>query len=575
MASISSRQFAELAGISARKAGAALARIARRDNEAWRDAHLAVRMIAGRGGRSGLQYEVEVDSLPDGLKERFKASSNLPVAALPATSSAAKRTLYLAVLNKPLSHKKGSRERAQAIRALATMPILDPETGALKTFGARSLQRLVASYDVHGVAGLGRKRRADAGGDRVVVSRKWDRAAASLPRETKVAIRAEVVAYIRAQHKNHESVGNIAFKARQKLGGLSREHGVEPPPGACDIPRAMIEAETAYRKAAQRRLDAKAFADDLPGIRRTREGARPMEVVFGDVHPIDVLLCEFDGLQRYAVGISWWDMATNRVWMSVLVLPKGQGVRNEHVIDSFIEMALAWGLPGTLYIDNGSEYNFAEFIEDALLLASNTGQRVIVKAIPYNARAKPIEGVFISATHPVQDANGNDTVVSNMQAGTGPAWFLLSTKQVFRPLIWQKRIPYEFQALVSSNESEVFTRDQYLYGVRARVNAGFGLWQTAFGSQAPLTAANYAAARQAMMSLRGDRGGILGVMPNVLVVPPSLEPNARTLLKATSVAELVGSTGPLMEAIAGPGLAVPITNVWYESADLIVTPYLA
>lgn len=171
---------------------------------------------------------------------------------------------------------------------------------------------------------------------------------------------------------------------------------------------------------------------------------------------------------------------------------------------------------------------------------------------------------FFSATHPVGGANGVYTVISNMQAGAGPAWFLLDTTQAFRPLIWQKRIPYEFQMLVSSTDTEVFARDRYLYGVRARVNTGFGLWQLAFGSQAPLSADNYAAARAAMMSLRGDRGGILGVTPNLLVVPPSLESDARTLLKATSVAQIV--TG---------GNAVPVTNVWHESANLIVTPFLA
>lgn len=65
--------------------------------------------------------------------------------------------------------------------------------------------------------------------------------------------------------------------------------------------------------------------------------------------------------------------------------------------------------------------------------------------------------------------------------------------------------------------------DEYLYGVRARANAGFGLWQLAFGSRAPLTAANYAAARASMSSIKGDQGRVLGIRPNVLVVPPALE----------------------------------------------------
>ncbi len=182
---------------------------------------------------------------------------------------------------------------------------------------------------------------------------------------------------------------------------------------------------------------------------------------------------------------------------------------------------------------------------------------------------------FFSANHPIQNGNSVDAVVSNMQAGSGPAWFLLDTTQAFRPLIWQKRIPYEFQALIQSTDTEVFIRDEYLYGVRARVNAGFGLWQLAFGSQAPLSADNYAAARAAMMSLRGDRGGILGVMPNLLVVPPSLEENARTLLRATTIAEVVGGSVPVTGGTAAPGAVVPVTNVWHQSADLLVTPFLA
>ena len=108
---------------------------------------------------------------------------------------------------------------------------------------------------------------------------------------------------------------------------------------------------------------------------------------------------------------------------------------------------------------------------------------------------------FFSAAHPVGTAGGgyNAGVASNMQAGTGPAWFLLCTNQAMRPVIWQKRIPYEFQSLVSPTDANVFFRDEYFYGVRARVNAGYGLWQLAFGSQAPLSADNYAAARTAMM----------------------------------------------------------------------------
>jgi phage major head subunit gpT-like protein len=116
-------------------------------------------------------------------------------------------------------------------------------------------------------------------------------------------------------------------------------------------------------------------------------------------------------------------------------------------------------------------------------------------------------------------------------------------------------------------EPNVFIRNEYIYGIDARVNVGVGLWQTAFGSLAPLTAENYAAARQSMQLLRGDQGALLGITPNLLVVPPQLESAARTLLKATSVSTYDPSVPDMP--------AVPVTNIWHESADLLVTPYVA
>lgn len=61
-------------------------------------------------------------------------------------------------------------------------------------------------------------------------------------------------------------------------------------------------------------------------------------------------------------------------------------------------------------------------------------------------------------------------------------WFVLSTKGFIRPIILQMRSPVEFSSLEAASESG-FMRDQYVYGVRARYNAGYGLWQMAYGSR--------------------------------------------------------------------------------------------
>ena len=70
----------------------------------------------------------------------------------------------------------------------------------------------------------------------------------------------------------------------------------------------------------------------------------------------------------------------------------------------------------------------------------------------------------------------------------------------------QEREKYEFQNVNRLNDERVFMTDNFLYGIRARVNAGFGLWQLAHASREALNAANYAAIRAQMQTLTGDQG---------------------------------------------------------------------
>jgi phage major head subunit gpT-like protein len=164
---------------------------------------------------------------------------------------------------------------------------------------------------------------------------------------------------------------------------------------------------------------------------------------------------------------------------------------------------------------------------------------------------------YFDEDHPIELVPGQEPVsVSNMQDGTDPAWFLLDTSRGVRPIIWQEREKYEFQSITDSNDHHVFMNDEYVYGVRARVNAGFGLWQLAYGSKAPLNAANYAAARAAMMDFKSDGGRVLGVKPSIMVVPPSLEDAALHLLNT--------------ETKDGGG-----SNPWKGTVELVVTPYIA
>lgn len=169
---------------------------------------------------------------------------------------------------------------------------------------------------------------------------------------------------------------------------------------------------------------------------------------------------------------------------------------------------------------------------------------------------------FFDEDHPVGDGEQPPVAVSNVQSGSGPAWFLLDCSRMVKPLIFQEREPYKFVRKDGETDDNVFMRREFLYGVDARVNAGFGLWQLAFGSKADLTPENYETARAAMQSLKGDNGRPLGVNPTHLVVPTALEGAARRLLKNGT------------RVITVDGTPVPLANEWVESAELIVTPYL-
>jgi len=157
---------------------------------------------------------------------------------------------------------------------------------------------------------------------------------------------------------------------------------------------------------------------------------------------------------------------------------------------------------------------------------------------------------FFDSDHPV----GNSTV-SNVQAGSSSPWFLLDTSRALKPLIYQKRKDYKFTPLVKDDDPNVFWKKEYVYGVDARANVGFGFWQMAFGSKAALTKENFVAARQSMSLLASDEGRPLGLRPGLLVVGPGNEQAANELIKAERNA--AGATNTLQNAV-----------------DILVTPYI-
>jgi phage major head subunit gpT-like protein len=138
----------------------------------------------------------------------------------------------------------------------------------------------------------------------------------------------------------------------------------------------------------------------------------------------------------------------------------------------------------------------------------------------------------------------------------GTPWFLLSTNQSVKPIIYQERKAPMFTTKDRETDDNVFNERRFVYGADLRCNVGYGFPQMAWGSRQTLNAANYAIARAAIQNMRGDGGRPLGLVPNLLVVPPSLESAALKLLNS--------------EYAAGGE-----TNEWKGTAEPLVVPWLA
>ncbi|HEY4294519.1 Mu-like prophage major head subunit gpT family protein [Luteibacter sp.] len=144
---------------------------------------------------------------------------------------------------------------------------------------------------------------------------------------------------------------------------------------------------------------------------------------------------------------------------------------------------------------------------------------------------------FFATNHPVLNAAGKPVNQSNVDdvADGGPAWYVLDTRRALKPLIFQDRKKPNFVAQVAETDENVFSRAEYVYGVDARGNAGYGFWQQAYSSNKPLNAANLEAAITAMTGRVGDNDRKLGINPSVLVVPSTMEFAAAALLKSLLV----------------------------------------
>ena len=437
--------LADLAGINRWNANNSLKRC--HTGSTWRKTALRVRMVDSVGGNSGKAYQVFAPSLPSELAAAWKAAHPdlfrkedvnkliKPVSAENRiTESSARRRgaiikgEFIEALIKPaLIHPKRSPARAEAARKLCAESITFPN-GKTKTYDLKGITRLISKYERGGISALIRAPRTEKP-TRVIVSRDFDKTAPFTDAE-KEEIWVELRQFIKDQFLGtHNTIPGIEGFANVKLVELCRAKGWA---GAslqnCHVGIAQVRKFKYLRIAAAKTLDAGKYADHFKlRVMRGRKGLEPMEIVMGDVHPVDIITLREDESEATARMVAWLDLATNRVFYTLFLFEKGKTITQTHIAYSFVQMVRAWGLPSILYLDNGSEYIWKEMMDgfsrlsmmvrefhdfraycmepadleqriqqaDNEDLATDDTPRAVVRSIPHNPTGKaPIEGLF-------------------------------------------------------------------------------------------------------------------------------------------------------------------------------------
>ena len=391
---LSTSEFAQTATISLQAARRALRDSLR--GRQWRERHLNVRHVLVAGGRSGLGYEVEAASLPRELTLGVAPASPSPQSG-PITERSTARgqneivLKRLALITPALQHPAQSRLRSEAVGRASFEALKSP----------RTLYRWISQYEAHGLRGLARATGCKAAERRVCVSRQFDQefraAGYSDDLLAKIAVVYDKsVKGLWMSRAEQAGVTEIQRLAEFLLLEICETHGLTLPASGIHVSRRSVERFAHYRVVNQRKNDRKAYDDAKPRIRRDWTGLAPMERVVADVKHLDVIVKREDGSPAWPKIVAFMDAGTGRVFAHPVLLERGEGVRQEHVIEAFLEMVSQrdWGFPQGLYLDNGSEFGALVKIDSALQLLNQPGARTLIFARPYNASAKPIESLF-------------------------------------------------------------------------------------------------------------------------------------------------------------------------------------
>lgn len=403
MSFLGADQFAEVMGITDRAARKIYANALQ--GKPWRGETLPVVALPGqRGGKGGVVWGLALDKCSPALRAKLEAANpdlkaplNAPVNRAFQPWQFEEQLSRLEVIRPILATDKRSTARDIAYRQAAAQPRVI--AGQVGYHAEGTLRDWVRLYEAKGAAGLMPAQRKDRGEKRVLITREWD-GGIDLPEADRAKIAQALNEKARSMIANDGTSNREVIRICERwlvcacLDAGSQFTRAQLGP-ICGLNQKWAGQFDHYRLLHTKTKDHKAWQDyAVPRIARALPD-RPMDVLIGDVHYVDIAIAEGKEPVRARL-IAWMDAASHFIWVTPVFLGKGQGVRQEDVAESLSQVALCphGGIPMEYYLDNGSEYSALSSAMARLSVAADL-QFGVTLAKPYAAQSKGlIEGCF-------------------------------------------------------------------------------------------------------------------------------------------------------------------------------------
>jgi len=323
MKTVSPKEFADRLGISVQAARKAFLNASR--GNTWRGHCLPVMVEAkSQGGAGGKVWALNLDAAAPEIQALFdQEPREIDCPARPILGGSISPAAFnvqadrLALIRPILETPARSEARKKAYAIAASNSGRNQKT----------LANWVSDVERDGASALLAGPRSDKGQKRVLITRKWDNGVGLADAEKQsIADRLalEARSMIANDGTSRREVARLSEVSLQRLSAAAGSPvALSQLAKICRLNDKWAKPFEQYRVVHMHHKDHKRFQDkNVPRIRRELH-EKPMGLLMGDVHYMDILVEDAQEPIRVRM-IAWMDMASMFIWVTPVFLSKGQ-----------------------------------------------------------------------------------------------------------------------------------------------------------------------------------------------------------------------------------------------------------